>query len=1510
MFLIHTTNSPCLLLAINDILYRYYVRVYVNGNHTTTKNVTGETATTFDDLQPNDKLQFTVQAENIAGRSKITVRTEEKSVSAPSPPLKINYNIKERTIVPNLLTANVNWNQPQNDGNLKNDKYLIWYISWDPTEAETKCALNTTYVCGSVPKIFCTDADKGDKEVRCCFQPTPSRTQYLGKTEALQFVAEIHNVTATDHYFFSVKAENDVGTSSLAPIECEDEGLIFIEPKTPNAISVQLTKVNQHKGFLDTKDGKTCKEDKYGDPAADNKGVVVGTKSDARFDEKNRRVTVTVSWSGIEKGDTVTFYHVCHVVRNQNHNDTGATCYGNSSSSASQFIKNGAPSRVCNETKEHIRITKKNLKKKKYNVDGCVRVPNVLTVKFDVQCLAVKVGYVFYVIAENPAGFSFDNKETNYAVTVLDDADYIRVDPPLPARNVVGKRPKGPENVEVKFEATETLNDYGSLFGAKISILSTTYDIFCLQQPDLLAAATIADATTGEGTVLQLDNQSTYVQRMKQMKASENPCKNKNKLSRDFEVDPCCSKDGTLEPVDAILTMRYNLYGRGIPVFPIYFRVVARNRVAHAPASNISKMVVEGCAINEYFMNQHRENPDTWRCMACPTGARCESWIYTRPGVEASNTTRLTNTSTNISSAGEVATIAGNGSDGTSSNSIKKEEYGRGAGYGGTFSEIVAKKGYWLANVKWGESGTHPDLERRFVACVGDTACEGGTTLDYNAETSVGSVVHKCRIGFDEKSLMCSKCAQPHYSATSEACKECRTKNTETNASSACRIECPRGEEKYRGTVGGGCDLCAPQGQFANVLIMTSIILALIVAFMILTWTTINSKGKASSYFIILLKVLLNHQQLVALALGFKLNWPDDVKRMLESASLLGYWGSSFLKMDCVDFIILSDIESIPHRIATLYAAFPIILVGPIFLYWFFHGSISRCCKSCCNPAKRCCTSFFQKRCTRLAKLYENIQLEKMNRRNSRGRSEGNSRDSPSSDASFTAGASFASGISTTNSVASTGRYKVEGEENDANARKKAFGNANKLRLVDGTIKKGKLNQSAKRRKRKQEHALWKDHAILTTVILLWVLHPTLTRSAFTLFECETESTAAQFANATNANICKVNTTKAACVRKTPGSSSPSGLTHANVSWEGCCEVEGEKKQVLVGNHDVLCEMADNFWIYSIALGVPMSIIYAFGLPIALWIVLYKKRFTLSEAGQREKWGFMYSSFRISQPRKNRKTGKMQMEGQNMFFWEMVIMLRKVLLIMISVFAERAGIEVQTYLILMAVAIFFFVQVYFSPYLARGVNNLEAGSLATSLVTLMSGAYLNSAVVKESKGTLEGFTYFIVLVNFLYILYFLWIAAVMVLPVERLPVCHCGACCMRFKCCRRCEARHVRMQNRCKQRCWRTNSWCSRFFTVGSGCWESIRRRSTIGRSTIVGNSSFAGADFTINPIAPGHAARKAKTPKERSNAGRRALRKLAVTTEDELEELVKHAYIDREIPNELQYCVVCENER
>ena len=113
------------------------------------------------------------------------------------------------------------------------------------------------------------------------------------------------------------------------------------------------------------------------------------------------------------------------------------------------------------------------------------------------------------------------------------------------------------------------------------------------------------------------------------------------------------------------------------------------------------------------------------------------------------------------------------------------------------------------------------------------------------------------------------------------------------------------------------------------------------------------------------------------------------------------------------------------------------------------------------------------------------------------------------------------------------------------------------------------------------------------------------------------------------------------------------------------------------------------------------------------------------------------------------------------------------------------------------------------------------------------------------------------------------------------------------------------MQNKCKQRCWRSNSWLSNLFTVGS-CCESIRRRTTIGRSTIGGNSSYVDADFTINPILPGQAARKAKTPKERSNAGRRALRKLAVTTEDELEELVKHAYIDREIPNELQYCVVC----
>ena len=80
---------------------------------------------------------------------------------------------------------------------------------------------------------------------------------------------------------------------------------------------------------------------------------------------------------------------------------------------------------------------------------------------------------------------------------------------------------------------------------------------------------------------------------------------------------------------------------------------------------------------------------------------------------------------------------------------------------------------------------------------------------------------------------------------------------------------------------------------------------------------------------------------------------------------------------------------------------------------------------------------------------------------------------------------------------------------------------------------------------------------------------------------------------------------------------------------------------------------------YSLFVAAPSLIIWGFGIPLVAWIILSKNKNDLESIELREKYGFLYNGYK-----------------RDNYFWEIIIMYRKILCIFVSVFMNRIGIIV------------------------------------------------------------------------------------------------------------------------------------------------------------------------------------------------------------------------------------------
>ena len=130
---------------------------------------------------------------------------------------------------------------------------------------------------------------------------------------------------------------------------------------------------------------------------------------------------------------------------------------------------------------------------------------------------------------------------------------------------------------------------------------------------------------------------------------------------------------------------------------------------------------------------------------------------------------------------------------------------------------------------------------------------------------------------------------------------------------------------------------------------------------------------------------------------------------------------------------------------------------------------------------------------------------------------------------------------------------------------------------------------------------------------------------------------------------------------------------------------------------------------YSLFVAAPSLIIWGFGIPLVAWIILSKNKNDLESIELREKYGFLYNGYKKSY-----------------YFWESVIMYRKIMIIFISVFMGRFGTITQALVVFIVLIVFLILNIKLKPFAFEVLNEMEMLSIITSILTVYCGLYFLS----------------------------------------------------------------------------------------------------------------------------------------------------------------------------------------
>ena len=151
----------------------------------------------------------------------------------------------------------------------------------------------------------------------------------------------------------------------------------------------------------------------------------------------------------------------------------------------------------------------------------------------------------------------------------------------------------------------------------------------------------------------------------------------------------------------------------------------------------------------------------------------------------------------------------------------------------------------------------------------------------------------------------------------------------------------------------------------------------------------------------------------------------------------------------------------------------------------------------------------------------------------------------------------------------------------------------------------------------------------------------------------------------------------------------------------------------LTMDYDIQCWHGDHS-LWALGLGLTSLVIWIILLPSLIVIILKRNQKKLNTAKVAKKYSFIYNGY------SNKK-----------YYWELVVMIRKITIICIIIFAGMHSTNLQIFLCFIAIFLSYMIQVANNPYSNNALNELEKASLFSLGVVTVCALYFQ--IIENEK---------------------------------------------------------------------------------------------------------------------------------------------------------------------------------
>ena len=164
------------------------------------------------------------------------------------------------------------------------------------------------------------------------------------------------------------------------------------------------------------------------------------------------------------------------------------------------------------------------------------------------------------------------------------------------------------------------------------------------------------------------------------------------------------------------------------------------------------------------------------------------------------------------------------------------------------------------------------------------------------------------------------------------------------------------------------------------------------------------------------------------------------------------------------------------------------------------------------------------------------------------------------------------------------------------------------------------------------------------------------------------------------------------------------------------CEEIDPGEYWLVNDLAIQCFNSDHIF-YSLTIALPGIVVWGIGTPAVCLAYIWKNRLLLGKLQMKLRFGFVYNGYELDR-----------------FYWEFVILYRKIAIICCSVFLSTISIPIQALTVLLVLVVFLYMQSVHEPYFSPELNLMELRSIMVATVTIYCGLfYLTGDLSEEAK---------------------------------------------------------------------------------------------------------------------------------------------------------------------------------